>query len=165
MMLNMVLQYVIIVYNTLLIKIYLFRRRNEKQLYEDDHQIVWNISTISVRKSNRRVDVPLAYLWNMHGKLSVWEDVGNVTLEECLETIRSTSMHRQSVRNLLRYTSAQIVIHAHLSRICLFAYSIRNNLPLQPILIDEEYQIVDGYHRLVAYKIEEIDYIPTYIIS
>lgn len=130
--------------------------------YHDKSIFIENVNSLNNYKVNRSLEL-VEELWIKNKDFSVWgAELFNI--DKAYFDIYSEEYLSKEIDDLFILAGNFNAWSGHLSRICLMTYMLNYNNLLEPILIKENRSIIDGFHRLVAYKISNYNYIPCKLI-
>ena len=151
-------------YQRILLTRWVLQRRDGTQLYIDDDNNTWHFSAANMSSVGEHAVGSTVLLWERHKHQQVWGEE-NGSLEAAYDAVCESVERRLSVHQLakrIRYSSHW---DDHIARIVLFVYAIHMDIPVAPLILRSSGELIDGYHRLVAYAYCAIDEVPIRVLD
>ena len=89
-------------------------------------------------------------VWERHKFESPW-GTRNGTIIDVYKSVQESPFLRRPIWEVARCVSFADTQSDHVARIALFIFSIRVGMQLPPVIVSAVGELLDGYHRLVAY--------------
>lgn len=130
------------------------QHRDDEYITKTDGSILRVQELLNNHSNSYFVDLPLDVLWRQNQSIAPWRNP-QWTLMDLLQSVSfglPTPFRSIETILLLNQITYKNTRKDHALRVRLFQHSIDFGFELPPILIDQNLIVLDGFHRLLAYK-------------
>jgi hypothetical protein len=125
---------------------------NTSELIEDDSGKAWYVTEILRVQPKYIVTICVECLWQQNQLACPWGD-NQLSLQTAYDLILKDDYLILPTHILLHRIMMYGGANEHLCRIALFVTTLRYGQAVKPLIIRSDGLLLDGYHRLVAYRL------------
>ncbi len=131
------------------------------QFYSDSNSKIMNFK---IYETLPVCNIEFSEIWLKNKEARVWEP-HRKNLNQAFNQIIASDLLNKNSKQILVQAKNFENWESHLYRIVLFYKLIKYSFQIDPILIYPNYEVIDGYHRIVAYKLANENTVKCRIIN